>query len=62
MADYLLYFQIRMFFGRIVIKERFQVIDEVMLIVGYLEIGHYYVVGSVGPAAFNLVIDPICFT
>ena len=62
MADYLLYFQIRMFFSRIVIKERFQVIDEVMLIVGYLKIGHYYVVGSVGPAAFNLVIDPICFT
>ncbi len=50
-----------MFLGRIVVKECFEVIDEIILVVGNFEIGHDDIVGSVGPIAFCLIIYSICF-
>jgi hypothetical protein len=48
-----------MLFGGIVVKECLQVVDEVVFVVGDLQIGHYYIVGSVSPVALSLVVDPV---
>lgn len=61
MADYLFDFEVRVFLGRIVVEQRFEVCDEIVLIVGYLHIGHDYVVGGIGPIVFIGVVDSISF-
>ena len=61
MTDNLFYFQIGMFFGCIVVKQGFKVINEVMLLVGNFKIGHYDVVGSIRPAVIIGVVDAVCF-
>jgi hypothetical protein len=61
MADYLLYLQIRMLFGGIVIKQCLQIVDEVVLVIGDLKVGHYDVVGRISPAVVDSVKGAISF-
>ena len=48
-----------MFFSGIIVKECLQIINEVVFIVGNLQIGHYNIVGSIGPVVLCLIIDSI---
>lgn len=49
MTDNLLDFEIGMFFSCIVVEECFQLIDEIVFLVRYLQVGHDDVIGGVGP-------------
>lgn len=57
----LFYFKIGVFFGRIVIEKCLEVVDEVVLIIWNLKIGHYYVVRSIRPVVFCLVVNAVSF-
>lgn len=61
MADYLFDFEVRVFLGRIVVEQCFEVCDEIVFIVGYLHVSHDYVVGGIGPIVFIGVVDSISF-
>ena len=51
-----------MFFSGIIVKQSFEIINEVMLFVGDLQIGHDDVVGSISPAIVIRIVDTVCFT
>ena len=59
MTDDLLDLEVGMLLRRIVIEERLELIDEVVVFVGYFEVGHDYVVRRVGPIVLVSVVDPV---
>jgi len=62
MTDNLLYLQVWMFLGCVVVEQSFEVSDEVVTFIGDLQICHHDVVGSVGPAVFDRHVGPVGFT
>ena len=61
MTDDLLDFKIRMFLGCIIVEECLEIVDEIVRIIGDLEVSHDDVVGGVGPIVVDRTVDPICF-
>lgn len=59
MADDLFDFQVGMFLGGVIIEKSFEFVDEVMLVIGYFQVGHYDVVGRVGPVVIVNVVNSI---
>ena len=59
MTNDLLDFQVRMLFCCVIVKQCLQVIQKVVLIVGNLQVGHHYVVRSVGPAIVVTVVNAV---
>lgn len=62
MAYDLFYFQVGMLFGGLIVEKRLEVIDEVMLIVGDLEVCHNDVVRCVCPTVIVGIVGSVCFT
>lgn len=58
-TDYLLYFKVWMLFGCVVVEQRLQVVNEVVLVVWDFDVGHHDVVGSVRPIVVNGAVYPI---
>lgn len=62
MAYDLFYFQVGMLFGGLIVEKRLEVIDEVMLIVGDLEVCHNDVVRCIRPTVIVGIVGSVCFT
>ena len=62
MTDNLLYFEVRVLLGCVIVEKCLEVVDEVVSLVGNLQIRHYDVVRSVGPAVFERLVGSVCFT
>lgn len=61
MTNYLLYFQIRMLLGCIVVEQSFQIVDEVVLVVWDLHVRHHDIVWSVRPIVVDRTVNSISF-
>lgn len=62
MCDDLFDFKVGMFFGRVIIKKCFELVNKVVLFIRDLHISHYDIVWCVSPVILSDVVDSICFT